>query len=178
MKTHPSSLRSSIVNAAALVAAVWLLPASGAAQARDLALRGLGSGLCLVARAGWGERPVVQVPCQNYSDQDWVLEYLGQFGAHFEGQARIRNRDRDLCLIVRGSGESRAVVGSCGWWADQLWWLYRDPNTGYYQLRNSNTPDHAPMCLAVRNTYAETQTVQVRCDRRSARQLWLWEGWF
>jgi hypothetical protein len=151
VKTHPLFLRSSIVTAVALVAAVWLVPASGAAQARDLALRGLGSGLCLVARTGWGERPVVQVPCQNYSDQDWVLEYLGQFGPYSEGQVRIRNRDRGLCLIVRGSGD---------------------------QLRNANTPDHASMCLAVRSDYAETQAVQVRCDRRSARQLWLWEGWF
>src|SRR5688572_8711428 len=141
-----TSRKLGIALGTAVLTAALALPEVAAAQTRDLALRVLSSGMCLVARAGWGERPVVQVPCQNFSDQDWVLEYIGSFGADYEGQVRIRNRDRGLCLVTRGSGESKAVVTTCGYYPDQLWWVLRDRNTGYYSLRNSNSPDSAPMC--------------------------------
>ena len=162
----------------AALAAALALPAIATAQPRDLALRVLSSGMCLVARAGWGERPVVQVPCQNYSDQDWVLEYLGVIGDGVEGQVRIRNVDRNLCLVTRGSGESKAVATTCGYFADQLWWVLRDPLTGYYSLMNSNSVSGTPMCLVVRTANPETQAVQSPCNRRYADQLWIWEGWF
>lgn len=134
----------------------------------------LSSNMCLVARAGWGERPVVQVPCAGFSDQVWIIQYLAG-GNGPEGLAQIKNRDRDLCLVTRGQGESLAVVSTCSVaWPDQIWNIVRDPGTGYYQFVNQNSN----LCLVVRTSTSETQAVQSTCGRQWADQLWLWEGWF
>jgi hypothetical protein len=134
----------------------------------------LSSNMCLVARAGAGERPVVQVPCAGFSDQVWSIDYLWG-GSGPEGLAQLRNRDRGLCLVARGSGESAAVVTTCNTgWFDQLWFIARDSNTGYYQFKNQTSK----LCLVVRGGSAETQAVQSTCGTQWADQLWIWEGWF
>jgi hypothetical protein len=134
----------------------------------------LSSNMCLVARVGAGERPVVQVPCAGFSDQIWSIEYLWG-GRGPEGLAQLKNRDRGLCLATRGTGESPAVVTTCNTgWFDQLWFIVRDPNTGYYQFKNQNSK----LCLVVRGGSAETQAVQSNCGTQWADQLWIWEGWF
>lgn len=136
-------------------------------------LKVLSSKMCLVARVGSGERPVVQVPCAGYADQLWTLHYIGGGGP--EGTVQIVNVDRRSCLVTRGSGESRAVMTTCNEdWRDQVWDVIRDPNTGYYQLRD----EASGLCLVVRTDAAETQAVQSVCGMEWADQLWIWEGWF
>jgi endonuclease/exonuclease/phosphatase family metal-dependent hydrolase len=137
-------------------------------------LKVLNSQMCLVARAGAGERPVVQVPCADFSDQAWLLRYL-EGAAGPEGPVQVINRDRRLCLVTRGTHESEAVVTVCdAGFPDQVWDTVRDPNTGYYQLKNRNSG----LCLVVRTANPETRAIQSTCGAQWADQLWLWDAWF
>jgi len=131
--------------------------------------------MCLVALSGPGEPPVVQVPCASYSDQDWIIRYLPGYAGP-AGRAQIINRDRNLCLVTRQLGvESKAIVSTCDQsYADQIWDIIRDANTGYYQLRNKNSQ----LCLVVRTNTVETQALQSTCGTQWADQLWIWDGWF
>jgi hypothetical protein len=119
------------------------------------------SNLCLVARAGSGERPVEQSACAEYSDQGWVFDY--PFGGSTPFQ--LRNLDRNLCVVTRGSGESRAVVTTCNaGYADQLWTWYWDNTYGGYHFVNMNSGH----CLVARGT---SPAVQSTCGPYSD-QVW------
>jgi hypothetical protein len=109
------------------------------------------SNLCLVARAGTGERPVQQTPCAGFSDQDWDF-----FGVVRNGEVvnQIHNIDRNLCLVTRGTGETPAVVTTCNsQFADQLWRAFQFSD-GSWRFQNVNSS----LCLVARSTSQATQT--------------------
>jgi hypothetical protein len=115
-------------------------------------MRKAASSLCLVARSGPGERTVEQSGCAEFTDQGWSFEY--PFGGATPLQ--IRNIDRNLCIVTRGSGESRAVVSTCNaGFRDQLWdWTWDSTWNGYHFVNlNSN------LCLVARGTSPAVQSV-------------------
>lgn len=115
------------------------------------------SGMCLVARPGDGENPVVQVPCDDYADQYW------EFTSSASG-FQIRNAYSGKCIVTRGESESFAVATTCGSWSDQNWSNnFLEPD----RFHNANSG----LCLVVRGNQAENQAVQATCGDWTD-QLW------
>jgi hypothetical protein len=118
--------------------------------------------LCLVARIGRGERPVQQTPCANFSDQDWTFDWVDDYWFH------IRNLDRNMCIVTRGTGETPAVVTACdSRYPDQLWTWVWAPNDSY-TLANKNSK----LCLVGR---FESQATQTACNIDFSDQRWHFE---
>jgi hypothetical protein len=121
------------------------------------------SSLCLAARAGVGERPVVQTTCDNpsqiWNDQYWELVNVNQDQHRY----RIRSTLLNLCIATRGSGETRAVATTCGSgsdWPDQIWTISYDPAFNADKYTNNNSG----LCLVARGR-GESQAVQSDCGQ-------------
>lgn len=110
------------------------------------------SNLCLVARLGPGERPVEQTVCGDLSDQGWDFIYVTYQGVVYN---QIHNLDRNLCIVTRGGGESRAVVTGCALFADQLWSASWDSKWQGYRFQNANSH----LCLVARGTSPAVQSI-------------------
>lgn len=160
-----------------LLAAVATLsgPAT-AAQAAPLYahhIQNANSGLCMTARFGSGERPVVQTTCdftigENWQDQYWDLNNEGVFN--------IRRTYQQLCVAARGAGESAAVATTCGGYPDAQWIaLYRLGTPNVYQFQNINSG----LCLAARG-FGESRVVQTTCDFNQPgfpKPTWIDQHW-
>lgn len=159
-------LRSKFAGLLTITAGVLLgvlpIPASagaatvGAGKSTTSALAGnhiqkSASNLCLVARAGPGERPVEQTPCADFSDQGWGFRGYTRNG---ETVYQIVNLDREKCIVTRTNAESPAVVSVCAdQFDDQLWRAIAQSN-GSYQFKNFNSN----LCLVARGTSQAAQT--------------------
>jgi hypothetical protein len=126
-------------------------PTSSAVAFVGVHLHKTASNECLVARIGPGERPVDQTPCAGFSDQGWAFDAVFRNG---EWVNEIRNVDRNLCLVTRGTVETPAVVSTCdAQFADQLWRAFSFSN-GTWRFQNVDSR----LCLVARNTSPATQT--------------------
>jgi hypothetical protein len=161
-----------LVAIGALVAALvaTLLPASSASAAVSTTFLNSSSALCLTSRAGSGERPVVQTTCDTtvpayWADQHWLV--VG--GATL---THIKNVATGLCLVARGSGETKVVATGCGDWGDQLWRLVYHNPTGTFKLQNNNSG----LCMAARG-FGESPVVVTTCDS-TVYQYWPDQHWY
>ena len=145
---------------ALLAAAATLSGTATAAQAAPLVahhIQNLNSGLCLTARFGSGERPVVQTTCDFtvggfWPDQYWNLDTVGVFA--------ISRTNQPLCVAARGTGESAAVATTCGGYRDAQWIaLYTLGSPDNLQFQNVNSK----LCLTARGA-GESRAVQTTCD--------------
>lgn len=128
------------------------------------------SHLCLAARSGSGERPVIQSTCDfdagtYWPDQYWELERVISGTEIY----RIRNTHLNLCIAARGSGEAPAIATTCGQgqqWLDQQWvYIYNSSLPGHkWQNRASGN------CLAARG-FGESQAIATTCGG------WLDQHW-
>lgn len=136
-------------------------------------LRNVNSHLCLVARVGSGERPVIQSTC-DYSvdtywpDQYWRLLPVDEMNEYW----RVQNTNNHLCVVARGLVESAAVATVCGtagtWqYADGIW--HREYSDKWDAVRFVNY--NSGLCLTVRGDQ-ETQAVATTCDEDMANQYW------
>jgi hypothetical protein len=115
---------------------------------------------CLIARAGSGERPVLQTACVASVDQEW--EFVFPFN---DDRLQIRNPARNQCIVTRGRTESKAVTTTCNsGFADQVWRVEWDTTFGGYKFRNVNSG----LCLVARTN---VQAVQTTCAAFSD-QVW------
>ncbi|ROP28195.1 RICIN domain-containing protein [Couchioplanes caeruleus] len=135
-------------------------------------LRNANSNLCLVSRAGSGERPVVQSTCANpptyWADQYW--EYIYPDRLNNPGYVRVRNVALGLCLTARGAAETAAVTTTCGsgWaWPDQIWRLTYVPRWNADRIQNLSSGN----CLAARGS-GESLAVVTTCNDGWIDQHW------
>jgi Ricin-type beta-trefoil lectin domain len=162
-----------LIAAGVLVATVigTLIPASAASAANSYGFRNLNSLLCMAARAGSGERPVVQTTCDftvpaYWADQHWSLP------GGFLQRTQIKNVALGLCLVARGSGETAVVATGCGPYGDQYWYAMWDANTATYQYLNGNSG----LCLAARGS-GESRVIVTTCDY-AVGQFWRDQHWY
>lgn len=181
MKLHRLALAALLAALAALsvpAASAAAPPAAGPDGARQASAELAGpyhvwntnSRLCLVARTGSGERPVVQSTCdfdagQTWADQYWELRPVTS--TNWQIYSPLLNR----CMVARGTGESAAVTTTCGTWADQLWrwWLNSD---GTEQFENVNSG----LCLTTRGS-GESAAVATTCDWKVGAR-WADQRWY
>jgi hypothetical protein len=150
---------------ACLLAAVAAVAAPHDSRPAAAALRAPGpyviqnenSGLCLTARAGSGERPVVQTTCSGLPDQSWEMNLVSS------DVWQIRSPFLGLCLAARGSGEVAVLATTCNaGWRDQTWlWHSRvvapyPPQYSLFENRNSG------LCIAARG-FAESRALVTTC---------------
>jgi hypothetical protein len=144
---------------AGLLAAVAVLTAPAtiaAAAAGPFTYSNINSGLCLTARAGSGERPVVQTTCYGNPDQQWVLRYVS--ADHFQ----IYSPYLELCLVARGTGESPVVATTCGTWLDQQWYWGSHTNPYGVPLYDWFVNWNSGNCIAARGS-GESRAVATVC---------------
>ncbi|WIM99600.1 ricin-type beta-trefoil lectin domain protein [Actinoplanes oblitus] len=115
------------------------------------------SGLCMAARAGSGERPVIQTTCDyNHHDEYWPDQY---WILKTDETTPVESSLLHLCVAARGTHETAAVATTCGFWPDQQWAKGRPPGpvTPWFRMSNG-----AGLCLAARG-YAESRVVATTC---------------
>ena len=181
-------LRSLVISALLATVAIFVAPAAASAGPSDAGQRVLpgdfriaawahlqnaNSGLCLVSRAGSGERPALQTTCDFTVGQYWADQYWEIRGAG-DGGWSIHNLALGLCLVGRG-GESTVVATTCDWkvgqsWADQHWILW-STSVGY-RFENVATG----LCLVTRGS-GESRAVVSTCDYKVG-QYWADQHWY
>lgn len=144
-----------------LLAAVATVAAPAtAAQAEPFVarhVRNVNSGLCLTARFGSGERPVVQTTCDFTVGDFWPDQY---WNVNDTGPSAIIRTNQPLCVATRGAGESAAVATTCGGYPDAQWIALFPPGPQrLWQFQNVNSK----LCLAARGS-GESRVVQTTCD--------------
>jgi hypothetical protein len=134
-------------------------------------IRNANSGLCLAARAGSGERPVIQTTCDYtvgayWPDQYWLLLDVDQDSHNH----RIYSTYLGLCIAARGSGEVGAVATTCGSgsaWPDQIWHFEFVPRWQADRFQNRNSGN----CLAARGS-GESRAIATTCNYVYPDQHW------
>jgi hypothetical protein len=121
--------------------------------------------LCLYASPGPGERPVTQRRC-DLSSNNYRWEHLPWGGD--PTVVRLRHRATNLCLVTRGTGESKAVLSTCGAWSDQIWTTLLDQGAEVYRYGNMNSG----LCLVARGTVSGTRAIQSTCGAQWDDQFW------
>jgi hypothetical protein len=135
-------------------------------------IRNINSDLCLAARAGWGERPVVQTTCDYHVGTYWPDQYWEYIpvAADPVHTYRIRNTYLNLCIAARGSGEAAAVATTCGRgheWPDQIWRPEHVSTWNADRLQNTASSN----CLAARG-HGESRAVATTCGYGWPDQHW------
>ncbi|MBB5803671.1 hypothetical protein F4560_003439 [Saccharothrix ecbatanensis] len=136
-------------------------------------LRNVSSNLCLAARAGSGERPVVQTTCDYnadayWPDQYWLLLPVDEANEYW----RIYNTSLRLCVVARNYVESSTVGTVCGtqgtWqYVDGIWHREFSDKFDAHRYVNHKTG----LCLTARGD-AEIRAFATACDSGAADQHW------
>lgn len=164
-----NSRRMAHAVAVAVLVIAGMAGVSGTASAAGFRIFNDNSGECLVARAGSGERPVVQTDCGvDRSDQHWQLVSIDPANLWY----RIRSADLGLCITTRAGVETKAVATTCNPgstladWPDQIWQYQFDGNS--YRLQNRASG----LYLVARGQQVESQAVQTWSCPTCADQYW------
>ena len=157
-----------------LAAVATLAVPATAAQAAPLVahhIQNTSSGLCMTARFGSGERPVVQTTCDFTVGAFWPDQY---WNLNNEGVFAISRTNQPLCVAARGTGESGAVATTCGGYRDAQWiGLYKLGSPEILQFQNVNSG----LCLAARGS-GESRVVQTTCDfTQQGNPYWADQHW-